>query len=692
MSFSNRYFAVTLLVACGGGQTPAETTPETEAPENQATPEVAEVEAAGTSLEFAAVQGEQPVSGDAVVEVPAGWTMARDGDDTHFRPRDGGIHIAVTSQELIEPFDPEDQQRIAAFAMNVWRRLDPTFRRQPLGVRVVPGTAWDFLAQIHFDAGANGDAAFIAVVAVHGTRAYVSILDGNMDALARRGADANVLIGSLRPEGYEDQDWASLEAQSIDDDKLASLRASIETLREAEHIPGAAVLVTRANEVLLSEGFGLRASGGRAAVTDRTVFMIGSATKPFVSLLAARLVADGRTTWETPVHDILPSFGLADETATSALQLRHTLCACTGFPRRDLEFIFEYSGAGSEQCLNTLRTLAPTTGFGETFQYSNQLVALGGYALGRVSDARRPLDAAFARALDREVLRPLGMRNTTLSMSRARRGDHASPHASNLAGEVISVPFEVEGAIESVGPAGALWSNLRDLGKYVQMELRGGVAERERRFLEEEALMLRREPGVAAGNDMTYGLGLFRYDLHGLIGFGHMGNTLGFTSDVIFFPSLDLAVVTLANAANANGFTESVRALVLEMALGVELNPLDAAAGRRRFRDQALAAAREGIRPPTSAEAASMVGTYRSEDLGEISITVGEDGELVLDAGEWRTPLALSAEEGGGLQWVFRQAPLAGLPILQEGNALRIPFPQANYQFDRVVAEPNSND
>lgn len=686
MSFSDRYFALALLVACGGGQGPVETTPEpeTEDPTPAATQEV---EAEDSALEFASAQGAQPVSGDAVVEVPAGWTMARNGEDTHFRPRDGGIHIAITSQELIEPFDPEDQQRIAAFAMNVWRRLDPTFRRQPLGVRVVPGTAWDFLAQIHFDAGAAGDAAFIAVVAVHGTRAYVSILDGHMDALARRGADANVLIGSLRPEGYEEQDWASLEAQSIDDEKIAALRASIETLREAEQVPGAAVLVTRADEVLLSEGFGLRAADGRATVTDRTLFMIGSATKPFVSLLAARLVAEGRTTWETPVHDILPSFGLADEAATAALQLRHTLCACTGFPRRDLEFIFEYSGAGSDQCLNTLRTLAPTTGFGETFQYSNQLVALGGYALGRVSDARRPLDAAFSRALDREVLRPLGMRNTTLSMSRARRGDHASPHASNLDGETMAVPFAVEGAIESVGPAGALWSNLRDLGKYVQMELRGGVADRERRFIEEEALMVRREPGVAAGNDVTYGLGLFRYDLHGLIAFGHGGNTLGFTSDVIFFPSLDLAIVTLANAANANGFTESVRALVLEMALGVELNPLDAAAGRRRFRDQALAAAREGIRPPTSAESASMVGTYRSPDLGEITIAVGEDGELILDAGEWRTPLALSAEEGGGLQWVFRQAPLAGLPILQEGNALRIPFPQANYQFDRVAAE-----
>ncbi|MFK7998908.1 MAG: serine hydrolase domain-containing protein [Polyangiales bacterium] len=686
MRFSNRYFALALLVGCGGGQAPVETTPEPET-EEPAPAATREVEAEDSTLEFAAAEGAQAVSGDAVVEVPAGWTMARDGEDAHFRPRDGGIHIAITSQELIEPFDPEDQQRIAAFAMNVWRRLDPTFRRQPLGVRVVPGTAWDFLAQIHFDAGASGDAAFIAVLAVHGTRAYVSILDGNMDALARRGADANVLIGSLRPEGYEEQDWASLEAQSIDEEKLATLRASIETLREAEHIPGAAVLVTRADEVLLSEGFGTRAAGGRAAVTDRTVFMIGSATKPFVSLLAARLIAAGRTTWETPVHDILPSFGLADEEATVALQLRHTLCACTGFPRRDLEFIFEYSGAGSEQCLRTLSTLAPTTGFGETFQYSNQLVALGGYALGRVSDARRPLDAAFSRALDREVLRPLGMRNTTLSMSRARRGDHASPHASNLDGEMIPVPFEVEEAIESVGPAGALWSNLRDLGKYVQMELRGGVGDRNRRFLEEEALVVRREAGVAAGNDVTYGLGLFRYDLNGLIAFGHGGNTLGFTSDVIFFPSLDLAIVTLTNAANANGFTESVRALVLEMALGVELNPIDAAAGRRRFRDQALAAAREGIRPPTSAESASMVGTYRSTDLGEITVRVGEDGELILDAGEWSTPLALSAEEGGGLQWVFREAPLAGLPILQEGNALRIPFPQANYQFDRVVSE-----
>ncbi|MFT5355452.1 MAG: CubicO group peptidase (beta-lactamase class C family) [Polyangiales bacterium] len=686
MRLFSPYSTLALLLACGGGQAPAETTPQ---PEEETPPTATAPEAEVSPLEFVAVQGTQGVNGNAEVEVPAGWTMARAEDATHFRPPDGGIHIAIASQEIVEPFDPEDQVRMVAFCAGIWRRLDPTFRRQPLGVRVVPGTAWDLLAQVHFDAGANGDAAFIAVLAVHGTRAYVSILDGNLDALARRGADANVLIGSLRPEGYEDQDWAALEAQTVDDGKLASLRAAIETLREAEHIPGAAVLVTRANEVLFSEGFGLRATGGQAAVSDRTLFMIGSATKPFVSLLAARLIADGQTTWETPVHDILPSFALADEAATAALQLRHTLCACTGFPRRDLEFIFEYpsAGAGSDQCLNTLRTLAPTTGFGETFQYSNQLVALGGYALGRVSDARRPLDAAFSRALDREVLRPLGMRNTTLSMARARRGDHASPHASNLDGETIQVPFEVERAVESVGPAGALWSNLRDLSKYVQMELRGGVADGDRRFLEEDALMVRRESGVAAGSDVTYGLGLFRYDLNGLIAFGHGGNTLGFTSDVIFFPTLDLAVVTLANAANANGFTESVRALVLEMAIGVELNPLDAAAGRRRFRDQALAAARAGIRTPTSAETASMVGTYRSADLGEITIRVGDDGELVLDAGEWSTPLALSAEEGGGFQWVLREAPLAGLPILQEGNALRIPFPQANYQFDRVVAE-----
>ena len=59
--------------------------------------------------------------------------------------------------------------------------------------------------------------------------------------------------------------------------------------------------------------------------------------------------------------------------------MRHTGCACTGMPRRDLEMIFEFGGWTAEQRLASMASMVPTTGFGETFQYSNSMVSTGGF-------------------------------------------------------------------------------------------------------------------------------------------------------------------------------------------------------------------------------------------------------------------------------------------------------------------------
>jgi len=47
-----------------------------------------------------------------------------------------------------------------------------------------------------------------------------------------------------------------------------------------------------------------------------------------------------------------------------------------------MEFIFEFDGVSPEARLAQLATMKPTTGFGETFQYSNALVSAGGFAAG----------------------------------------------------------------------------------------------------------------------------------------------------------------------------------------------------------------------------------------------------------------------------------------------------------------------
>jgi CubicO group peptidase (beta-lactamase class C family) len=96
------------------------------------------------------------------------------------------------------------------------------------------------------------------------------------------------------------------------------------------------------------------------------------------SLLMAALVDRGKLAWDSPVSSLYPRFALGDAEATRKLTLKHTVCACTGLPRQDLEFLFEYRGVTPERRLEEMRAMKPTTGFGEAFQYSNPMVSAGG--------------------------------------------------------------------------------------------------------------------------------------------------------------------------------------------------------------------------------------------------------------------------------------------------------------------------
>ena len=114
---------------------------------------------------------------------------------------------------------------------------------------------------------------------------------------------------------------------------------------------------------------------GGAPVDADTRMMIGSATKPMTTLMAATKVDDGTITWDTPVVEILPAFRLADAEISETVTLRNLFCACSGVPRRDLEFIFNANDLTPEELIGTLADFELTTGFGEVFQYSNQMAA-----------------------------------------------------------------------------------------------------------------------------------------------------------------------------------------------------------------------------------------------------------------------------------------------------------------------------
>ena len=222
-------------------------------------------------------------------------------------------------------------------------------------------------------------------------------------------------------------------------------------------IPGVAVGIVQDGKVVFAGGYGVRDLGQPAPVDGDTEFMIASNTKALTTLLLARLVDGRKLTWDTPVTKVLPTFKLGDAETTREVKIRQLICACTGLPRQDLEWLFQFQGVTPEDAMATLATMQPTSKFGELFQYSNPMAGAAGFTAGHVLYPNMELGAAYDKAMQTEVFDPLGMKSTTFDYAKALAGDHAMPHSPDVDGKTAHAVMEINYAIIPLRPAGAAW-------------------------------------------------------------------------------------------------------------------------------------------------------------------------------------------------------------------------------------------
>src|SRR5262249_9655697 len=96
-------------------------------------------------------------------------------------------------------------------------------------------------------------------------------------------------------------------------------------------------------------------------------------------------------------------------------------------------------------------------------------------------------------------------------------------------------------------PAGAGWSSVNDMLKYVSMELANGALPDGRRYISREPLLARREAKVPIGKDAVYGMGLMVDTTYGVPVVHHGGDMIGFHSDMLWLPEQQVGAVVLTN-------------------------------------------------------------------------------------------------------------------------------------------------
>lgn len=578
----------------------------------------------------------------------------------------------------------------AAALASAWAVAQPGFSRAIRhAMNPPPRDGWDAITQQVYETGTEEKRTVIGVARQKGGTWYVGLIDAADAALDRRGAQLNTVLLSFRAPGAEKESFAGRKAHALDADRQARLADFIEASRVATRVPGAAVAVVQDGKVVFQRGFGVRDIGGNEPVTPATLFMIGSTTKSLTTLMMARLVDEGRTSWDRPVVDMYPGFALADPEVTRKLTLQNTVCACTGLPRQDMEMLFEYAGREAEHTIALMRTMKPTTGFGETFQYSNTMVSSGGYIAAHTAFPELSMGAAWDRAMQMYVYDPLGMTSTGCDFDRVARMNHASPHGLDLRDQLSRLDLAGERALIPVRPAGGAWSSLEDMSRYVAMELARGLTSGGKRFVSEENLLRRREPQVKITDEMSYGLGLFIEKDHDVSIIHHGGNTLGFTSDLFFLPDHGVGAVVLANAGGANTFRSVVRRRLLEILFDGRDEAGETLTYSLEQRRKVLAREIEEVTwTPDRAWLEGFAGSYANGALGRVDITMKGD-EAVFDTGEWRSGLARKQGADGVVKLMLTSPPWAGLeliPVTRDGRtSLTLLLSQQEYTFEPVA-------
>jgi CubicO group peptidase (beta-lactamase class C family) len=617
------------------------------------------------------------------VPIPTNWTAEETEGIVVLSAPEGAIRVSIFS---VPAKDNDLQSAIDAG----WARIDPAFDfSAPLSSQFAPPAAlgaWEEGFIITYQI--NPDVVQ-ALALRHEGYIYLQYWFATLVAAQERAAQINIINTGFRASAMMEESLAETPPQPIDAAFLADFEAYIEEAMALYQTPGASVAIVQNGEIVYSRGFGLRSLAATQAVDPDTLMMIGSVSKTMTAFLMGTAVDAGTFTWETPVTEVWPAFQVGDADLTARLQMQHLLCACTGIPRRDFEMILNAEGLSAEGVLESLADFTPFTAFGEAFQYSNQMVAAGGYLTALASGGKYGnLYAAYDDLIQERLFAPLGMERTVLSVREAEAlGNFAYPHTVNLDNQVSAFSPQGERWVEPVAPAGAVWSSAHDMARYALMLLAKGQTPDGTRLISAKALNQVWTPQITVADKVSYGLGWILEDRKGLTVLSHSGGTFGFSSYLELLPDAQAGIVVLSNQVGSP-VPSLAAAYFFERLYGQEVTLSPEALREQVAETEAALAERNAKRFPLTADlVASLEGLYRHPLLGDIRLerleVAGE--RLFMDTGEINGELLGLTSEDGTETFIINNGVFAGATFTRGADgSLTLGEGVLEYVFEKV--------
>ncbi|MBX7186550.1 MAG: beta-lactamase family protein [Vicinamibacteria bacterium] len=385
---------------------------------------------------------------------------------------------------------------------------------------------------------------------------------------------------------------------------------------DSTSLPGCTVGVSRDGRPFLARAYGMADLEHGVANRPDSVIEAGSVSKQFTAAAVLLLVQQGKVALDDPARKYIPEIPDYGTPLTVRHLLTHTsglrdwgsIEAIVGWPRTSRA----YTHAHVLDIVSRQRSLNFPPG--SAYSYSNTGYNLAAILVSRVSGK------SFADFTREMLFEPLGMTRTSWRDDFTRVvPDRSIAYDVGASGAVsMDMPFE------NVHGNGGLLTTVSDLLRWNENAVHAKVGGRGLVDLQRETMRL------TNGEKIEYAFGLRISSWRGVPEVAHSGSTAGYRAWLGQYPTKQISVAVLCNAANApaTGLGHQVADLFLDLK-----NPAPVA-------DPGVTVAESGLR--------EVAGLYRDRRRNDVVAVEFKDGALRIEGAGVLRPVSKDAFQAGG--------------------------------------------
>jgi CubicO group peptidase (beta-lactamase class C family) len=341
----------------------------------------------------------------------------------------------------------------------------------------------------------------------------------------------------------------AIPLQATRGDERAALNQRIDEILNRQPMVGLALGVVHGDSLEFFRGHGFANLEREEAITEDTIFRVGSLTKTFTAIAVMQLWEEGRLELDAPANDYLRAYKLVPrKSGFRPATVRQLLTHTAGIREMlHLSGLLKINRVLGEALTAGHRVPSLAEYYGGALRIDNEpgtcwLYTNHGFAtLGQVVEDVS--GQSLARRFRERIFEPLGMVDTDLIRSDRVKAHLATGYELRSRGaEPVDCELTTPGA-------GGIYSSPRDMARYLAALLKGG-ANHSGSVLKPETLELMFAPHYQPDPRVPgMGLGFFRADLGGHLGIEHDGIVPGFDSQLYLAPRDGLGVVAFATGA-----------------------------------------------------------------------------------------------------------------------------------------------